>query len=125
MDSPQDPNKRTTLGKRNNIAIGSGAVAGGGRNISIGENAGQNTTDNWNIHNVNVGSQAGEASKKDYSVAVGYHAGAILSDAAKKAQAPIADGNRAPSVYIGKEAGTDSAAYGGIGTGALKKCSRY
>lgn len=84
MDSPQDPNKRTTLGKRNNIAIGSGAVAGGGRNISIGENAGQNTTDNWNIHNVNVGSQAGEASKKDYSVAVGYHAGAILSDAAKK-----------------------------------------
>ncbi|WP_416189015.1 YadA-like family protein [Neisseria sp. CCUG17229] len=117
MDNPQDTNNRTTVGKRNNIAIGSGAVAEGGRNISIGENTARNTIDNWNIQNVNIGTQAGEASKKDYSVAVGYHAGAIISDAAKTAQAAVVDGNRSPSVYIGKEAGKNAAAYGGIGIG--------
>lgn len=53
MDNPQDPNNRTTVGKRSNIAIGTGAVAEGGRNISIGENTGKGTIDNWNIHNVN------------------------------------------------------------------------
>lgn len=118
MDNPQDPNNRTTVGKRSNIAIGTGAVAEGGRNISIGENTGMGTIDNWNIHNVNIGTEASQNSKKDYSVSIGFRAGAITSDAAKTAQAAgVADGNRAPSVYIGKEAGTDTAAYGNIGIG--------
>lgn len=117
MDNPQDPNNRTTVGKRSNIAIGTGAVAEGGRNISIGENTGKGTIDNWNIHNVNIGTEASQNSKKDYSVSIGFRAGAITSDAAKTAQAGVADGNRAPSVYIGKEAGTDTAAYGNIGIG--------
>ena len=118
MDNPQDPNNRTTVGKRSNIAIGTGAVAEGGRNISIGENTGKGTIDNWNIHNVNIGTEASQNSKKDYSVSIGFRAGAITSDAAKTAQAAgVADGNRAPSVYIGKEAGTDTAAYGNIGIG--------
>ena len=117
MDNPQNPNNRTTVGKRSNIAIGTGAVAEGGRNISIGENTGKGTIDNWNIHNVNIGTEASQNSKKDYSVSIGFRAGAITSDAAKTAQAGVADGNRAPSVYIGKEAGTDTAAYGNIGIG--------
>lgn len=117
MDNPQDPNNRTTVGKRSNIAIGTGAVAEGGRNISIGENTGKGTIDNWNIHNVNIGTEASQNSKKDYSVSIGFRAGAITSDAAKTAQAGVADVNRAPSVYIGKEAGTDTAAYGNIGIG--------
>ncbi|WP_127059375.1 YadA-like family protein [Veillonella ratti] len=117
MDNPQDPNNRTTVGKRSNIAIGTGAVAEGGRNISIGENTGNGTIDNWNINNVNIGTEASQNSKKDYSVAIGYRAGSIKSDEAKIAQAGVADGNRAPSVYIGKEAGTDTAAYGNIGIG--------
>lgn len=117
MDNPQNPNNRTTVGKRSNIAIGTGAVAEGGRNISIGENTGNGTIDNWNINNVNIGTETSQNSKKDYSVAIGYRAGSIKSDEAKLAQAGVADGNRAPSVYIGKEAGTDTAAYGNIGIG--------
>lgn len=64
MDNPQDPNNRTTVGKRSNIAIGTGAVAEGGRNISIGENTGKGTIDNWNIHNVNIGTEASQILKK-------------------------------------------------------------
>ncbi|MEG9476692.1 beta strand repeat-containing protein, partial [Mannheimia indoligenes] len=121
--NPANPVVRALIGKQNNIAIGDGAQAIGGRNISIGENAGINVRDQWNIHNVNIGSNAGEASTKDYSVAIGYEAGALKSEASKTAQASVLeDSKRSPSVYIGKEAGKDTAAYGGvgIGTGALK-----
>ncbi|EAY6900487.1 hypothetical protein ZM81_25840, partial [Salmonella enterica] len=67
-----DQPERTWIGKQNNIALGAGAVADGGRVISIGENAGSGTPDNWNIHNVNIGTNAGSQAKRDYSVALGY-----------------------------------------------------
>ena len=117
MDSSQDPHNRTTVGKMNNIAIGSGATATGGRVISIGENAGNYTTDNWNIQNVNVGTNAGSGSKRDFSVAIGYNAGYISTAALQTTQLAVADGNRTPSVYIGKEAGMDTVSYGNIGIG--------
>lgn len=117
MDNPQDPNNRTTVGKRNNIAIGYGAMAEGGRVISIGENAGTGTIDNWNIQNVNIGTNSGSNSKRDYAVAIGFEAGYIQSDAAKAAQASVDDSKRGPSVYIGKQAGKNTAAYEIIGIG--------
>ncbi|WP_251423456.1 YadA-like family protein [Veillonella agrestimuris] len=120
MPGITDPNDRTKVGKNSNIAIGNGAQATGGRNISIGEFAGQDVPDNWNIHNVNIGSEAGTASKKDYSVAIGYQAGALTDATVQAAQAGVVDGNRAPSVLLGKEAGKNTASYGNIafGTGA-------
>lgn len=117
MDDPQVMTNRTTVGKRNNIAIGSGAVATGGRVISIGENAGNYTTDNWNIENVNVGTNAGSGSKRDYSVAIGYNAGYVSTEALQTTQQAVVDRNRTPSVYIGKEAGKDTVSYGNIGIG--------
>ena len=117
MNDPQDMTNRTTVGKRNNIAIGSGAVATGGRVISIGENAGKYTTDNWNIENVNVGTNAGSGSKRDYSVAIGYNAGYVSTEALQTTQQAVADLDRTPSVYIGKEAGKDTVSYGNIGIG--------
>ena len=118
MSNPQDPNNRTTVGKRDNIAIGVGATADGGRVISIGEDAGKGTPDNWNIQNVNIGTQASANSKKDYSVAIGFQAGYIESDTAKQNQAAVADGNRSPSVLIGKDAGHNAASYGNIALGS-------
>ena len=117
IDNPQDPNNRTTVGKMNNIAIGSGATADGGRNISIGENAAKGTVDNWNIQNVNIGTESGAGSKKDYSVAIGFEAGRLES-AAQAIQADVADGNRGPSVYLGKAAGKNTASYGNIALGS-------
>ncbi|MBE2896717.1 hypothetical protein HPC38_07505 [Pasteurellaceae bacterium HPA106] len=119
--------KRTWIGKQNNIAIGSGATAMGGRNISVGENAGTGTVDAWNIQNVNIGTEAGARSKKDYSVAIGFQAGA-LSEKKQKEQlnnpalgtnnlGQPNDGGRIPSVFIGKNAGTDTISYGNIGMG--------
>ena len=118
MSNPQDPGDRTTVGKRDNIAIGVGATADGGRVISIGEDAGKGTTDNWNIQNVNIGTQAGANSKKDFSVAIGYQAGYIESDTAKQNQAAVADGNRSSSVFIGNDAGHNAASYGNIALGS-------
>lgn len=112
-----DQIRRAYLGKLNDIAIGSGAQAYGGRVISIGENAGSGVKDNWNIQNVNIGTQANANSVKDYSVAVGYQAGYLESQASQDAQATVAAGNRAPSVLIGKEAGKNTASYGNIGIG--------
>lgn len=117
MDNPQDPNNRTTVGKQANIAIGHGAVAYGGRNVSMGEYAGIGTPDNWNISNVNIGDQAGQYSKKDYSVAVGYQAGSLITSALRDKQWAVADADRAPSVFIGKNAGTNAVSYGIIGIG--------
>ncbi|WP_159991227.1 YadA-like family protein [Pelistega ratti] len=113
-----NPIYRAVVGKRANIAIGDGAATKGGRNISIGENAGVGTKDNWNIHNVNIGSEAGQRSKKDYSVAIGYQAGA-LTEANQTLQnnSVTKDGDRSPSVLIGKEAGKDTISYGTIAIG--------
>ncbi|MBE2895192.1 YadA-like family protein, partial [Spirabiliibacterium falconis] len=132
---------RSHQGHMYNIAIGEQAAARGGRNVSIGEHAGaakgdswdqkfhdkelekEIIADNWNIHNVNLGTYAGANSKKDYSVAIGYQAGA-LSEAVAKEQRSIHNGadygGRSPSVLIGKEAGKDSITYGtvAIGNGA-------
>ncbi|OOS23162.1 hypothetical protein B0681_09910 [Moraxella porci DSM 25326] len=91
-------------------------MAEGGRNISIGEAAGVGTADNWNIYNVNIGSEAGQNSKKDYSVAVGYRAGA-LTDAQQLVQEGVVDGGRHPSVLIGKQAGEGTVAYGTVAIG--------
>ncbi|MBV7388964.1 YadA-like family protein [Pasteurellaceae bacterium TAE3-ERU1] len=129
---------RSNQGHANNIAIGESAVAYGGRNVSIGEKAGaakgdkwdktfkdtalekQINEDNWNIHNVNVGTYAGANSKKDFSVAIGYEAGALSEDVAKE-QRSIHNGKdmggRSPSVLIGKEAGKDSITYGTVAIG--------
>ncbi|MDY2796352.1 MAG: YadA-like family protein [[Pasteurella] aerogenes] len=114
--NPGNTVTRALIGKINNIAIGAGAVAEGGRNISIGEFAGVGTADNWNIHNVNIGSEAGQNSKKDYSVAVGYRAGA-LTDAQQLVQEGVVDGGRHPSVLIGKQAGEGTVAYGTVAIG--------
>ncbi|PVX42929.1 trimeric autotransporter adhesin [Pasteurella langaaensis DSM 22999] len=113
--NPADNVYRSVIGKRNNIAIGSGAQAFGGRNIAIGENAGTGLDDNWNIHNVNIGTESGQNSKKDYSVAIGYRAGA-LTDAQQQVQAKYVkqDGDRAPSVILGKQAGEGNVSYGNI-----------
>ena len=100
-----------------NVAIGSGAEAEGGRIISIGENAGKGVPDNWNIHNVNIGTQAGGASKESNSVAIGYQAGFMESAGAKQAQANRADGTRAANLYIGSQAGHNSYSYGNIALG--------
>ncbi|PNP97433.1 hypothetical protein AZ602_07580 [Moraxella sp. RCAD0137] len=116
----QNPNNqvyRAVVGKMSNVAIGHGAVAEGGRNISIGEFAGVGTADNWNIHNVNIGSEAGQNSKKDYSVAIGYRAGA-LTEAQQLTQEATLDGARDPSILIGKQAGEGTVAYGTVAMGA-------
>lgn len=109
--------KRTYQGHMNNIAIGAGAEAAGGRVISIGEFAGKGVKDNWNIYNVNIGASASLNSKKDYSVAVGYFAGALDDSKLVEAQAKVADSNRMPSVYVGMNAGHNTVSYGNIGIG--------
>lgn len=108
---------RAVVGKRSDIAIGHGAIAEGGRNISIGEFAGVGTADNWNIYNVNIGSEAGQNSKKDYSVAIGYRAGA-LTEAQQLTQEATLDNDRHPSILIGKQAGEGTVAYGTVAMGA-------
>ncbi|OOS24492.1 hypothetical protein B0681_06735, partial [Moraxella porci DSM 25326] len=116
--NPGNTVTRALIGKINNIAIGAGAVAEGGRNISIGENAGVGTADNWNIQNVNIGTEAGQNSKKDYSVAIGYRAGA-LTDAQQVEQLnpKVLDADRHPSILIGKQAGEGTVAYGTVAIG--------
>ncbi|MCI7479611.1 MAG: YadA-like family protein [[Pasteurella] aerogenes] len=115
--NPGNTVTRALIGKINNIAIGAGAVAEGGRNISIGENAGVGTADNWNIQNVNIGTEAGQNSKKDYSVAIGYRAGA-LTEAQQLTQEAVLDAARHPSILIGKQSGEGSVAYGTVAMGA-------
>ncbi|WP_432785508.1 hypothetical protein AAEX37_02323 [Oligella sp. MSHR50489EDL] len=114
MNNPQNPSDRETVGKQNNIAIGAGATADGGRVISIGENAGTGTRNNWNIHNVNIGTEAGANYKRDYSVAIGYQAG--MAEAGKQ---DISQEDRvyAPSVYIGKYAGKNTYSNANIAIG--------
>ncbi|MFZ7216129.1 hypothetical protein ACLSYY_10955, partial [[Pasteurella] aerogenes] len=115
--NPANTVTRALIGKINNIAIGAGAVAEGGRNISIGEFAGVGTADNWNIQNVNIGTEAGQNSKKDYSVAIGYRAGA-LTEAQQLTQEAVLDAARHPSILIGKQSGEGSVAYGTVAMGA-------
>ncbi|EJC3639550.1 YadA-like family protein [Salmonella enterica] len=105
--------ERTWIGKENNIALGAGAVADGGRVISIGENAGNGTTDNWNIHNINIGTNAGSNAKRDYSVALGFEAGMVESDLLSSTE----DSNRTSSINIGRQAGKNTASYGNISVG--------
>ncbi|EJK3368127.1 YadA-like family protein, partial [Salmonella enterica] len=108
-----DQPERTWIGKQNNIALGAGAVADGGRVISIGENAGSGTPDNWNIHNVNIGTNAGSQAKRDYSVALGYEAGMVPVGS----QDGTEDSQRSPSINIGKQAGKNTVSYGNISVG--------
>ncbi|ELF2459210.1 YadA-like family protein [Salmonella enterica] len=108
-----DQPERTWIGKQNNIALGAGAVADGGRVISIGENAGSGTPDNWNIHNVNIGTNAGSQAKRDYSVALGYEAGMVPMGS----QDGTEDSQRSPSINIGKQAGKNTVSYGNISVG--------
>ncbi len=118
---PGITDERTAIGKANNIALGLGAVADGGRVISIGEYAGIGTVDNWNIQNVNIGTKAGALSKRDYSVAIGFEAGALDKAAQTEQLTKITiDGDRSPSIYIGKQAGSNTISYGNmaIGSGA-------
>ena len=118
---PGITDQRTAIGKANNIALGLGAVADGGRVISIGEYAGIDTVDNWNIENVNIGTKAGALSKRDYSVAIGFEAGALDKAAQTEQLTKITiDGDRSPSIYIGKQAGSNTISYGNmaIGSGA-------
>ncbi|HBB0687435.1 TPA: hypothetical protein J1A37_005074 [Escherichia coli] len=105
--------ERTWIGKQNNIALGVGSVADGGRVISIGENAGSGTIDNWNIQNINIGTNAGSQAKRDYSVALGFEAGMVLSGS----QDATEDSKRAPSINIGKQAGKNTVSYGNISVG--------
>ncbi|MBE2895050.1 YadA-like family protein, partial [Spirabiliibacterium falconis] len=72
-----DPDYRYRVGKRNNIAVGSGAEAVGGRVISIGQGAGAGITNNWNTHNVNIGSAAGVRSMGTDNIFLGRNAGGI------------------------------------------------
>ncbi|MCU9999473.1 YadA-like family protein [[Pasteurella] aerogenes] len=118
--NPGNTVTRALIGKINNIAIGAGAVAEGGRNISIGENAGVGTADNWNIQNVNIGTEAGQNSKKDYSVAIGYRAGALTKAQQVEQLNPkaVLDAARHPSILIGKQAGEGTVAYGTVAMGA-------
>ncbi|MBE2897204.1 hypothetical protein HPC38_10035 [Pasteurellaceae bacterium HPA106] len=129
---------RSHQGHMYNVAIGEGAVANGGRNISLGLGAGAPTgdqdngvfkdkalekaikSDNWNTHNVNIGTNAGSNSQKDYSVAIGYEAGKLNEASAKQQRdlyAPKDFGKRSPSVLIGKGAGSNSISYGTIAIG--------
>ncbi|ECY4977367.1 hypothetical protein AVA85_16040, partial [Salmonella enterica subsp. enterica serovar Infantis] len=105
--------ERIWIGKQNNIALGVGAVADGGRVISIGENAGSGTSDNWNIHNVNIGTNAGSQAKRNYSIALGYEAGMVQAGS----QDGIEDGKRSPSINIGSQAGKNTVSYGNISVG--------
>ncbi|STE18068.1 YadA-like family protein [Citrobacter sp. wls718] len=105
--------ERNWIGKQNNIALGVGSVADGGRVISIGENAGSGTIDNWNIQNINIGTNAGSQAKRDYSVALGFEAGMVLSGS----QDATEDSKRAPSINIGKQAGKNTVSYGNISVG--------
>ncbi|WP_345790040.1 YadA-like family protein [Spirabiliibacterium mucosae] len=69
---------RYRIGKANNIAMGTGAEAAGGRIISIGEYAGAEATDgNWNVTNVNIGRAAGARSVGEDNVFMGTNAGGI------------------------------------------------
>ncbi|MFZ7274343.1 YadA-like family protein [Avibacterium avium] len=134
--------KRTYIGKMNNIAMGTGAQAVGGRNISIGESAGavvdsdnlaylnsnesknirnqlaavsaeERATYNWQIHNVNIGTNAGLNAKKDYSVAMGFNAGALNEEARKVQVADYTDA----TVFIGKSAGENNTSSGSVAIG--------
>ncbi|MFZ7316313.1 YadA-like family protein [Avibacterium avium] len=137
-----DKFKRTYIGKMNNIAMGTGAQAVGGRNISIGESAGavaddtnlaylnsnesqniknrltavsaeERATYNWQIHNVNIGTNAGLNAKKDYSVAMGFNAGALNEEARKVQVADYTDA----TVFIGKSAGENNTSSGSVAIG--------
>ncbi|MFZ7331737.1 YadA-like family protein, partial [Avibacterium avium] len=134
--------KRTYIGKMNNIAMGTGAQAVGGRNISIGESAGavvddtnlaylnsnesrniknqlaavsaeERATYNWQIHNVNIGTNAGLNAKKDYSIAMGFNAGALNEEARKVQVADYTDA----TVFIGKSAGENNTSSGSVAIG--------
>lgn len=123
---------RSVVGHNNNIAQGVGAIAEGGRNISIGEYAGGITTkvnpdstqvrtsyDNWNIQNVNIGTNAGTNSVKSNSVALGFQAGYLEPGSqAQAAQQNVPWDERFASTYIGSTAGKNTAAYGNIGIGS-------
>ncbi|MBE2899196.1 hypothetical protein HPC37_10595, partial [Pasteurellaceae bacterium 20609_3] len=74
---PNDKDYRYRVGKRNNIAIGSGAEAAGGRVVSIGQGAGAGITNNWNTHNVNIGSAAGVRAMGTDNLFLGRNAGGI------------------------------------------------
>ncbi|SUB24218.1 YadA-like family protein [Avibacterium avium] len=137
-----DKFKRTYIGKMNNIAMGTGAQAVGGRNISIGESAGavadsdnlaylnsnesqniknrleavsaeERATYNWQIHNVNIGTNAGLNAKKDYSIAMGFNAGALNEEARKVQVADYTDA----TVFIGKRAGENNTSSGSVAIG--------
>lgn len=123
---------RSVVGHMNNIAQGVGAIAEGSRVISIGEYAGGVTTrvnrdgtqdrevgDNWNLQNVNIGTNAGTNSARDTSVAIGHQAGYLEpGKAAIAAQQKVPWPSRHASTYVGAAAGKNTAAYGNIGIGA-------
>lgn len=123
---------RSTVGHNNNIAQGVGAIAEGSRNISIGEYAGGITTevypnstqerevgDNWNMQNVNIGTNAGTNSARNMSVAIGNQAGYLEPNSvAMTEQGKVRWDQRSPSTYVGNTAGKNTAAYGIIGIGS-------
>lgn len=118
---------RSVTGHNFNIALGDNAHADGGRNVSIGLEAGQGTLDNWNVANVNIGEYAGKNAKRDYSVVIGSNAGS-LTPVLQLEQNKLFNGvistidggpgiSTGPAIYIGQDAGRNNIAFANIAIG--------